>query len=223
MPNNRIAHTLSINGGPSPGYEPPSQHFERLSEFGDRSSIAPVSPPGKFSTLPSKGYQGGLDEFGYGKPEIKSSSSATAPVRRPSARTQDDTSSLHSEMRPSTARRGTNNGRFTITNIGEDDDELNAHEISLLSTANSQLSNSPPPPSNSQSPPSTPQTVLTTAQSPINGQSPRAWLTAEEEKKRLYDEANAKVARVQGTSALQSPPPDPSPVYPFTACMCLVS
>ena len=96
--------------------------------------------------------------------------------------TPDDTASVLSELRPSTAgRRANSSNRFTITNIGEDDDDL--YDAS-------------------PQPPTTP--------------SPRApWLSAEEEKKRLYEEANAKVARVQGTSALQSPPVDLSPVCPI--------
>jgi hypothetical protein len=53
-----------------------------------------------------------------------------------------------------------------------------------------------------------------------------AWLSAEEEKKKLYEEANAKVAQVQGGATRESPPIDQAPVClhkrrvckPFTNC-----
>lgn len=174
-----MQHAVQPNGAPPSGYQPQSPN--RAPEF---PSMPPTSP-GQFSTapsLPSKGYQTGPDEFGYGRPEVNGA--ATAPTRTgvlPSP--QEEPASPPSHLRPSAGRRTNNNNRFTITNLGDEDE--------------------PPHASGASQP------------SPTHSVPRKQWLTAEEEKKRLYEEANAKVAIVQGSVALHSPPADESPVCSY--------
>jgi hypothetical protein len=171
------APSLSLGHIPEPSntHQQNGLHAPQQSRLPDRSSTAPISPLqfNTVSSLPNKGFQPGPDEFGYDRPEPKSA--ATVP-NRGSAYYSEESPSQASELRPSIGRR-VNSNRFTITNIGEEDLELQATE-------------SPP----------------TTARSPRT-----PWLSAEEEKKRLYEEANAKVAQVQGAAARPPSPVEPSP------------
>ncbi|KAF7964782.1 hypothetical protein HWV62_3002 [Athelia sp. TMB] len=118
----------------------------------------------------------GLDEFGY-KGSKDFTSANTAPTRVQQPPPQDEFANRPVEPRPAVAGRrpGTANsatGRFTVTNLDEKDHHRNE-----------------------SSPPAT----------------ARNWLPAEEEKKRLYEQARAEVARVQGDAAS---PPTTRPVSP---------
>lgn len=163
-----------LGGSPSNGSLPQPQG----PGLSDRNSFVPG--PLQFNTVSSstKTYQAGLDEFGYGRPDV------TTPPSRASTLYPDESASQPAELRAATGLRANTSpqSRFTITNISEDDD----HELHAIGASSTSANRS-------------------------------QWLTAEEEKKRLYEEANAKVARVQGAAARKSPPPpiDTSPVCPY--------
>jgi hypothetical protein len=163
-----------LGGSPSNGTLPQPQG----SGLSDRNSFVPG--PLQFNTASSstKTYQTGLDEFGYGRPDV------ATPPSRASTLYPDESASQPTELRAATGRRANSysQSRFTITNISEDDD----HDLRVIGASSPSASRS-------------------------------QWLTAEEEKKRLYEEANAKVARVQGAAARKSPPPpiDTSPVCSY--------
>lgn len=143
-----------------------------------------------FNTAPShyktqSQSQLGVDEFGYGRQDIKMPMTE-AGGRSNNYAANDPYASSKPTERPGSRRPGTagsqNQNRYTVTNLHEDD------EAALVAIGNTTQAPITSPPANSGSP-------------------QNAWLSAEEEKKRLYENATANVARVQGSVVSQSPTP----------------
>lgn len=171
----------------------PKDSIASNSAFQPQQPEPAANTPPVFNTAPShykspsQSQPVGVDEFGYGRQDIK------VPLTEAGGRSSNYISNEpHTPNKPAerpgtgNRRPGTansqNQNRFTVTNLHEDDD-----------AALAAIGNGVPAPVASPS---------------TNGRNPQsAWLSAEEEKRKLYESATANVARVQGSVARQSPPP----------------
>jgi hypothetical protein len=140
------------------------------------------------------------DEFGYARPPRAPAAVDTAgysPRPQPGHKSSNSWNSVGTDesTRPANARRRSGGGpsnpsnRFTITNVNEEEIPKESEPSASGAAAPAATAASPAPAARN------------------------LWPTAEDEKKRLYEQARAKVERVQGTVASPTPkdPTTPPP------------
>ena len=171
-------------------------HVPKASNSAYQEPTANTTPI--FNTAPSH-YKSsvGVDEFGYGRQDIK------VPLTEAGGRSNNyvpsdpPTASKPTERPGAGSRRPETTGsqnRYTVTNLHEDD------EAALAAIGNA--------------------APVAIASPPANGRSPQStWLSAEEEKKRLYESATANVARVQGSVMSQSSMPQAQMAVRFSSSL----
>jgi len=180
---------------------PPTQPVLTSTAYNRRPSEERQDKASQFNTAPiqpANGYiaNGGfkVDEFGHGigNNTPNTVSGGTLPASTTPSRYVDPRTGGSGNRRPgsnggrpgsSGNRPGSSGGRNRLLVANMDDDIPEESPINPKQT-------SPP------KPPSPPQ-------------QQQRWLTAEEEKRRLYDSAVARVEQVQGVQSI--PPPEPSP------------
>ncbi|KAF9651525.1 hypothetical protein BDM02DRAFT_3184525 [Thelephora ganbajun] len=184
----------------------PTQPVLTSTAYNRRPSEEPQDKSSQFNTAPTQptnGYvaNGGFkaDEFGYGVggSTYNTVSGGTFPKSTVPSRYVDPRTGGSDGGRPGSSgggrpgssgnRPGSSGGRnrLLVANMGDDIPEESPVNLNPVS---------PPQPA---SPP------------PFSPQQQQRWLTAEEEKKRLYERAVARVEQVQGIQSI--PPPEPSP------------
>ena len=185
----------------------PAQPVLTSTTYNRRPSEERQDKASQFNTAPAQptnGYiaNGGFkaDELGYGvgNNSFNTVSGGTFPTSTVPSRYVDPRTGSTSSGRPgssgggrpgsSSTRPGSSGGRnrLLVANMGDD--------IPEESPIN-------PKPTSPPKPPSPPQV--------LPQQPHQRWLSAEEEKKRLYESAVARVEQVQGIQSV--PPPEPSP------------
>jgi hypothetical protein len=172
---------------PNGVHAPPhhQQHLNRMSDFPDKSSVITATSPGSFNTT------NGTINKGYQRGPGPDEFGYGRPDVKAAATAPARSNTYYQEdsVSPTSESRPSTGRRGTSNNrftiTNLGEDE---HELHAAS------SQAPPLPA---------------------AQLPRAeWLSAEAEKKRLYEEASAKVARVQGSDVFEILPIDRSPVRP---------
>lgn len=167
---------------------------EKTSQF----NTAPTQPPNGY--IANGGFK--ADELGYGigNNTFNTVSGGTFPTSTVPSRYVDPRTGGSSNGRPGSSgggrpssnsgRPGSSGGRvFKVANMGDD--------IPEESPVKSRPASPPKPASPPLPPLFSPQ------------QQQQRWLSAEEEKRRLYENAVARVEQVQGIQSV--PPPEPSP------------
>lgn len=182
----------------------PAQPIHTLTAHNRRPSEEPQDKTSQFNTAPTpvtNGYPNGgfkADEFGYGVGSATPNtvSGGTLPSSNVPSRYVDPRAGGSGSGRP-----GSNGGRrpgSSGTRPGSSGGRTNRL---LVANMDDEIPEESPVNPKPTSPPKAPSPPLFSQQ--------QRWLTAEEEKRRLYESAVARVEQVQGIQSI--PPPEPSP------------
>lgn len=201
IPNAGVAPTVGVANGavPTSTYvtRPGTADRDRVDSFATGASGS------QFNTAPSSsangyGYKTPADEMGFAKPSYNTVSGQQSTPAPPSVSGQSSSyfpeRSGSASGRPGSAGQGASgsssgipartnvNSRFNVTNFADDIPE---ESPTSAIRANQMI---PPP---------------VAAPAPVTAQ--KAWISAEEEKRQLYERAKAQVDRVQGGGVSSSP------------------